>query len=181
MKSFHANVHIGVLMGFGWTVNEIAAHMGVSASAINARKYNTSHRGLIDTVAQWTEVGVARLVSERIRKAEEDFTERKRRLHAKGYKVVEKALNDALGDPENGIPAAPLEPIHLRAAEMGIERNEGKPLDRKAILTRNENVTTVSVDGDELDSILGEMARINEMRKSAFMLPPAGTQDAELV
>lgn len=180
-ESLHANIQVGIFMAFGWTVDEIAAHMGLSASAISARKQNTRHRGMIDTISAYAAVGVARLTSERIRKAEEDFNERKRRLHTKGYRVIEKALDSTLGDEEKGIAPATVETLHLRAAEMGIERTEGKPLDRKAILTRNENVTRCEVDDSDLNAILGEAEKINLLRKSALLLPPANVKDAELV
>lgn len=174
-SSLHANIQIGIYMAFGWTAEEMAAQMGVSASAINARKQNARHRGLIDTVREYASLGVARLTSERIRAAEEDFAEMRRDLHRDGYRVVKKTLRHALAQAEEVIP----EPIHLRAAEMGIERAEGKPLDRKAILTRNENVTRAEVDEIDLNGILGEAEQINLLRKSSLLLP--AVKDAEIV
>lgn len=180
-SSLHSNIQIGIYMAFGWTADEIAAQMGLSASAINARKQNARHRGMIDTVKEYAAVGVARLTSERIRKAENDFNDRKKRLHTKGYRVIEKALDSTLGDPDKGIAAASVEPLHLRAAEMGIERTEGKPLDRKAILTRNESFGRNEIDDADLHDILGEAERINQLRRSALLLPAASVKDAEIV
>lgn len=175
-ESLHANIQVGIYMAFNWTADEIAAQMGLSVSAINARKQNKRHRGMIDTVKEYAALGVARLTSERILKAEEDFRERKNRIHSKGYKVVEKVLDDGLKEETTNLTA-----IHLRAAEQGIERNEGRPLDRKAILNRYENAEQTQIDDADLHAILGEQDRINRLRDSSLLLTAGTVKDAEIV
>jgi hypothetical protein len=169
------SIQVGILVGFGWTSEEIAQHTGVTRSAISGQKQN--HRRLIDAVAAMTKVGVERLVATRIREAEMKFEEMKADLHKKGYRVMGKTLDHAMNLPDEISP----DTTHLRAAEMAIERTEGKPLDRKAILTRNENVEIRQIDGGDLDAILGEMALINEMRKSALQITDGKVKEAELV
>jgi hypothetical protein len=166
---------IGILIGAEWPVKDIAEHLGLSqATVFNHKK---RHGDAIQLVAGWTRLAIGRYVKARIEKAEADLAERKKSIHEKGYRVIEKKLDMALGEE-----TVVLDATDLRAAEMGIERTEGKPLDRKAILERSEHIYRVEVDGSDLDAVLGELAQINEMRRK--LLPPAEdttVRDAELV
>lgn len=157
------NIQIGIFLGADWTVGDIAQHLGVNSQAVSMRRCR--HKPLIDTVMAQTRVAISKYVETRIKAAEDDIQETKKRLHGKSYKLIEKTVNHGLKD-EVEQP----DQTHLRAAEMGIERTEGRPLDRKAILERNEHVYRIEVDGSDLDSVLQEVALINEMRRKA--LPP---------
>jgi uncharacterized membrane protein YkoI len=168
-KHDDTNIQVGIFIGADWKITDIAKHLGVSTQAIHARKGSEENRIVIDSVAGITRVALSKYIETRVRKMEEDFEERKKRLHTKGYKVIEKTLDHALAAPKEESP----DQTHLKAAEMGIERVEGKALDRKAILSRDEHVYRIEVDGDDLDSVLNEVAIINEMRKRALTAPLA--------
>lgn len=174
-------IQIGIMLGAEWSCSDIARHLGVTPQAIIQKRGRYRANGLIEQCKVWTKVAISKYVEERLKKAEDDMNERKQRLHKKGYRVLEKAVDHALSDEV-------IEPdqIHLKAAEIGIERVEGKALDRKAILERNEHVYRIEVDGDELEQVLHDVAEINEMRRK--LLPPAtdtvsnnSVQEAEVV
>ena len=164
------SMQIAVFQGAEWPVQSIADHLGVTRQAVY--QHIKRHEAYIATLSGFTKVAVDRYVSERVKQLEEDFKERKTRIHEKGYKVIEKKLNIALKDENDELDLS-----DLRAAEMGIERTEGKPLDRKAILERTEHVVIHEVDGDDLNGLLGEVAKLNELRRKAL---PAFAE-AELV
>jgi hypothetical protein len=175
-QSDEASIQVGILQGCDWSAQEIAAQLGVTANAIYERCRNPTHAPLIEKVRSWTQIGVTKKINERIKAAEDDFNERKRRLHTKGYRAIEKKLDEVVAEGST----VSIDAVHLRAAEMGIERTEGKPLDRKAILTRNENVTRAEVDELDLNGILGDLEETNRLRKSTLLIAGA-VQDADLV
>ncbi len=156
-------VEIAILLGAEWKTEEIARHYGITRQAVDMRI--ARYREHIDRVKAFTRVAISKKVEERLTRAEEDLQERKKKIHSKGYKLIEKKINLGL---EDGVDP---DSDHLRAAEIGIERTEGKALDRKAILGRMD-VYRHDVDGDELDEILGEVAKINEIRRLALPAAP---------
>lgn len=175
VASIETDIKIAAMLACEWTVADIALHFGITESAIRNRFDRYPHSEVIPQVRSWVRTAVDKYISDRIRAAEEDIREMKAKIHKDAYKLVKKTIDHGNKLPENEMP----DPVHLRAAEMGIERTEGKPLDRKAIMTRNENVTVKQVDSGELDEILREMAEINQLRKSTALIE--GVRDAEVV
>jgi len=169
------DIKIAAMLACDWKHQDIADHFGLHINAIRHRFDRYPHSDVIPQVRTWVRTALDRYIEDRLRAAEEDMREMKKELHKKSYKLVAKAVDHGLSQDESKMP----DPVHLRAAEMGIERTEGKPLDRKAIMTRNENVTRKEVDGGELDEILREMAQINQLRRPAGLIE--GVRDAEIV
>lgn len=171
------NMQVGIMLGCEWPLSEIAKQLGVSVAAVAQRKKRRESRQMIEKAQGFTRLAVAKYVQTRIHEAEDEIAQRKKSIMSKGYRTIEKTLDNALSE-EN----AEISPTHLKAAEMGIERTEGKPLDRKAILglTGEDLRGQRQVDGDDLDNILAEVARINELRKKSYPALPAFTE-GELV
>lgn len=160
------NIQVGIFIGCDWTLSDIAKHLGVSVAAISQRKKRRENRQVIERVSGYVRVAVSKYVQARVHEQENDIAERKKKILEKGYKTLEKTLDAGL------VPDAEVQPIHLKAAEMGIERTEGKPLDRRAILElTGADVRGREIDGGDLEDILAEVARINEMRKQTLALP----------
>lgn len=174
VEQIEKDIQIGAMIACEWTIADIALHYGLTEGAIRNRMDRYPHREVIPKAASWVRLALGKYVEDRLKDAESDIAARKKRLHTKAYHAIEKKLDEVVKEGSNVSPDA----VHLRAAEMGIERTEGKPLDRKAILTRNENVTVRQVDGDDLEAILREAAQINMIRKP---LQIAGVRDAETV
>lgn len=164
------NYQIGIFLGCDWTVQDVADHLGITRQAIYMRQKDPEAKAIQKAAETWTRAAISKYVEKRIQAKEEDLAEKKKRLRNKGYKLIEKTLDQGLETEE-------VNPIHLKAAEMGIEREEGKPLDRKAILSQSEHTYRLEVDGDDLAGLLAEVAQINELRRKAL---PA-FKDAEVV
>lgn len=175
VASIEKDIKIAAMLACEWSIADIALHFDLGESAIRNRFDRYPHSEVIPQVRSWVRTAMDKYIVDRIRAAEEDIRERKKKIHGEAYKLVEKTLKHGNAQSEAKMP----NPVHLRAAEMAIERTEGKPLDRKAILSRNENVTVKQVDGGELDALLQEMAEINQLRKPTGLLE--GVRDAEVV
>lgn len=162
------DIAIGIMIGAEWSNEDIARHFGVTTQALAMRKKRRRDRGnaIIDNVINWTRIAISKYVEARLQAAEQDFEARKKELRKKSYRLVEKTVDHGLSD-EVTRP----DQTHLHAAEIGIERVEGKALDRKAILSREEKIYRVDVDGSELDGLLHELAVITERRK--LLVAPA--------
>lgn len=159
------NYQIGIFLGADWTVPEIAQFLGVTTQAVYARQQRPTSKPIIETASAWSRIAFSKHLEKRIEKLQDDFDERKKRLHTKGYKLIEKKVDHALSE---SITGDEIDQTDLHAAEMAIERTEGKPLDRKAILERHEHIYQRQVDGPDLDEILNEVATLNEMRRKAL-------------
>lgn len=179
-------IQVACLKAAEWTDAEISVLLGVSQQAVNKRCMQ--HRPRIEQVMAFVRTGMARYIEKRIRDMESK-ADIKARIHKKAYAVVEKALDHGLQDSETAIgpngeiierSAVEVGAIHLKAADMGIERVEGKALDRKSIEQRTLTVN-VEVDGDKLDSVLRTAERLNQLRSAAYQLPPADVIEADLV
>ena len=174
-------IQVGLLLGAEWTVADIATHLGMTPQNIYAMKKRLRTNDVIERVKGWQSVAISKYIERRIAKKEQEIQERKERLLSKGYEVLEKTVDHTLKAAElaeeNDAPWTP-KAEQLAAANMGIERSEGKPLDRKAILERRETIHTVQVDGGDLEQVLREAAMLNEMRRKAL---PAAVLEAELV
>lgn len=172
-------IQIGLLLGAEWTHEDIATHLGISTGTITNRKKKLHDGDVIERVKGWTKVAISKYIEARLQKAEADLAEKKKRLMEKGYTVIEKTLDHTLIAADMAEKAeVPWKPdaVQLGAANIGIERTEGKPLDRKAILQRDEHVYRLEVDGEDLEHVLRTAAMLNEMRMKAL---PAGVIDVE--
>lgn len=161
---FDMKLQIGIMIGAEWSLTDIGQHFGVTSQAINMRKLRDKDK-LIERVAVWTRTAISKYIEDRIKAAEEDLQERKKRLHKKGYRLIEKVVDAGLeAEPED------VDMRHIIAAEKGIERTEGKPMDRKTIMAQSVSYH-VDVDGDDLMAVLNETARLNELRRLALPAP----------
>ena len=167
-------IQIGILLGCEWSIPEIAQHLGIVPGSVYNKRQKVRDKDVMERVKSWTKVGVSKYIEARIKKAEDDLAERKKRLLDKGYRVIERTVDGTLAAAEAAsaaeVPWKP-DPVQLTAANMGIERTEGKPLDRKSIEELRVNRYIVEVDGSDLEDVLATAAILNEMRLKA--LPPA--------
>jgi uncharacterized protein YhaN len=170
------------MRGCDWTAEDIARHFGVARTTING--HVQKHKKIVAEVEGWTRVAVSKHIEQRIasatKKALTDLETMKQKLRDDGYKLVHATVKHGLAqitDPETGqvmSDAPPPDSVHLKAAETGIERMEGKALDRKAIMGLVEHHHTHELDSADLDSVLSELAQMNEWRRA---LLPAQEQD----
>lgn len=166
------DIKIGLLTALGWKPSKIGEEIGMSYEGVHQRMIG-SKAAFIAQMTEWTRAYVAREVAARV--ASIDL---KQKINRKAYKTINKTLDHALDENTEEVSST-----HIMAAKEGLDRTEGKALDRKAILsqhTENLNVTVHHVDGDALDSIAEEARRINEMRRKA-LTAPADVMEATLV
>lgn len=176
-ESDDKTVQVAIYKALEWTEDEIAEVMGVSQPAINQRA--SRYRERIAQVMAWVNVAAAKYIEKRI-VALETKADVKKRIHEKGYKLVEKTLDQGLKDAEKttapdgtviDTPAVEVSMVHLRAADMAIERTEGKAVDHKRIESHSQRIT-VTVDGDRLERIFERADELNRRRIAAYQ-PPA--------
>jgi hypothetical protein len=187
-------IHIGIMRGCDWTAEDIARHFGVARTTING--HVQKHKKIVAEVEGWTRVAVSKHIEQRIasatRKALDDLETMKQRLRDDGYKLVHATVKHGLAqitDKETGevkINAPVPDSVHLKAAETGIERMEGKALDRKAIMGLVEHHHTHELDSADLDSVLSELAQMNERRRALLPVQEreqdywGGTQNTDI-
>lgn len=168
----NADIQCAIMIAAGWSVGEVAKFLGCSHVAIVQRRKR--HPETFRTVGEWTRLAIDRYIAQQLRDKDDEIAEIKKKIHNKAYRVVDKSLNHALALPDEEMP----QKEHLLAAEMAIDRNEGKAIDRKSIEQRSLNVNaTVDISVSTLDDVLREVSALNEMRKKA--LPPSQIEAIE--
>lgn len=182
------DIEIGILRGLDWSVPEIADHLGISVKGIEQRLYG-----------KWKErirrfEVIARTASAKKIGEIESKADVKAKIHRNAYKVIDKAIEQALEPSKvalkNGAPVldaagnqilVPVEVtlVHLEAVEQGLDRIEGKAVDRKAILERRELVNIRQVDEGALGRILEQADYLNQLRGGQALLPAPGQAQAD--
>lgn len=166
-----ADVQVGILIGAGWTTNDVAQLFGVTHVAIVQRRKRNA--ALINKVIEWTRMATDKYVAERIKEAEDEIAERKKNIKKKSYRIIEKTLDHGLAQDETSKP----EKEHLAAAEMALDRTEGKAIDRKQIHQLNETLNsgqTRDLSEGLLNNILTELQGITHIHRA---LPAASQPD----
>lgn len=168
------DIQIGILEGLEWTPGEIAERLDRSTEAVRLRKTGKK-RSFIEQIAAWTIEGVAKRVSARFAAADVQ-----RRVNEKAWRNVELLLDRAEKN-EDGSTVLLLDPLALATLREAFDRTQGKPLDRKAVLSQHTEIhqhqalvndERVEVGLDDLEGILAETKQLNSLRKRA-LLPPA--------
>ena len=147
----------------------------------------TAHRAFYDRTVEFLKP----LISARMAELKSSW-DIKHRNRDKGYKLIEKTLDQGLqethqvlvGKGENAqVVDLPVEPgmLHLTAANIAIERVEGRALGREARLSLNADdlERNREVDGEKLDQILDDLRHMAQLRGGQRALPPVETSEAE--
>ena len=145
------DTQIGIYLALEWNHQEIADAVGFQASAISKRLRAPGHAEAIEKAKSWASAASARYLAKKIRDIETK-ADIKARIHEKSYKLVERTVDD-------GLSAAEVGPVHLKAADMGIERVEGKALDRKAILSQNNTTVTHELSDETVGLLTAFMGK----------------------
>lgn len=157
------DTQIGIYLALEWNHQEIADAVGFQASAISKRLRAPGHAEAIEKAKSWASAASARYLAKKIRDIETK-ADIKARIHEKSYKLVERTVDD-------GLSAAEVGPVHLKAADMGIERVEGKALDRKTIESMHTEVRRVEISTGDFDDFLSEVRQLRGTLRAC--LPPA--------
>jgi hypothetical protein len=181
------NIQIGIYWGVGWTLEEIASILGLAHSAIRSR--TTYHRTRINEVKAWSSAASTAIIAKRIKENEEK-ADIKARIRTKGYQIIDKTLDQGLQEEQEVYDKRSKEvkkvPVvvnenHLKAADMAIERTEGKALDRKDIVRRDEKVIKHEIDASALLAAVAQMEKLNAMRTTAYLPAAPAAIEAEVI
>lgn len=176
------DIKLFILSGMGLPMREIAARLGREMDTLYKRQQRG--REAYGWIEQLAEAETERTVAARVQKIEAK-ADIKGRIHQKSYRVIERALDEPLRDGEMAcpecnakiaLPSAPVNSVHMKAAEIALDRNEGKPLDRRTVVEREERLIKHEVlhhiDAADLLNAVKQMERLATMR-GMMALPPA--------
>lgn len=176
------DIQIAVFESCEWKPGEIAERLNRSTEALRLRRTGKK-RAFIEEVGAIVQEGIAKRVAIRFAAADA-----KRRVNEKSWRGLE-AMLDRIEPNEKGEKVLVLDSLMLASFKEGLDRTEGKSLDRKAILSQHTEIhqqerlasdEMVEVDYEDLDGILAETRAINTMRKRT-LLPAASIPEAELI
>ena len=171
-KTEERDLLIAIYAAFGRTQDEIGKLLSPPLSMRGVQARISLHRSFFDRTVEFLKP----LISARMAEFKSSW-EIKHRNRDKGYRVIERVLDQALqethqvviGKGESAtVIELPVEPDmrHLAASGMAIDRVEGKALGREArlSLTGDDLDPSHEVDGRRLDQILDEMRQMAQLR-----------------
>lgn len=159
------DVQIGIYDALGLSAAAIAERVNLTEEQVSERRAGpAAHR--IDSIRAWTKDAMAERLDVEI--ASVDL---KRHINDMSYKLIEKGLvaaHDTVDIPCMECGRKPLiTTAQLAAAKEGLDRTEGKALDRKSILQQHSGKVehNYTVDGETISEILSELQRLNKLRE----------------
>jgi predicted Zn-ribbon and HTH transcriptional regulator len=181
-KSDWKDVQIGICRALEWTLEEAGELVGLSSQAVLMRQRSGKHAKAIAEAKSWTETASAKYLAKRVAAMEQRVEAMRKRLRDKGYSVIEKKLDHALQravcancgigrvdfeGPGQYLSECPhcqskeapvmveVSASHLAAANIGIEREEGKAL--QSFKSEHTEKRVIEVNAGDLDDFLGEV------------------------
>lgn len=164
------DIKVAILYAMGVRVEEIAARLDRKADTLYKRRAREYDR-LYSWVEKLVESELERNVAARVTKIQE-HADLKAQIQKQSYRGLKK-LVDRVDDE------GPPDVLLLGAVKEGLDRTEGKALDRKAILSRNENVNRTEISIDDLAEFMDEVRRLSAPREPQPLL--AAVPEADLV
>jgi len=160
------DIQIGVLAGFGYNFSEIARFAGVSEATVCRRRKERPE--FIGKIQNFAEIGCRTKLAEKLKEIETK-ADAKARIQAAAYERLEQLLERGEADPKE------LDFLLLASVKEGLDRTEGKALDRKAILMKQQQDVTVHVVLDEtVERIMSYASRFGQAQAA---LPPVEDDD----
>jgi transposase len=160
---------IGIALGLGMTVDEVAEHLGISRNTVY--RHSEKNRLFVDQVRAETEAIASKTIAKRITELESK-ADIKQRMSAKAYQRLEALLERTEDDG-----------LTLSALKEALDRTEGKAIDRKQIhqLSEHKETVTITHDSAHLDDVLGEMRQLNELRRRYLPAAPETVIEAQVI
>lgn len=162
------DVKLHVLYEMGVAMREIAAMLGREENTLYKRRLRTKEQ--FEWLGAIVRAQLEAVIAKRVQKIQEN-ADIKGRINKKSYEALEK-LVDRKDTPEF------VDVLLLGSLKEGIDRTEGKALDRKAILQRNEKITRTEVSIDDLAEFMEEVRRLNSPSETPLL---TAATEAELV
>jgi hypothetical protein len=167
------DIQIAIYDALGLLPDAVAERVKLSLEQVQERR-SGRQANRIETIRAWTKDAMAERLDVEI--ASVDV---KRHINDMSYKLIEKGLVAAHDTVDIACMECGRKPFittaQLAAAKEGLDRTEGKALDRKSILQQHSGKVehSYSVDGQNLSEILSELQRLNKLREG-FSAPSEG-------
>lgn len=165
------DTQIAIYDAMGLLPDAVAERVKLSLEQVQERR-SGRQANRIETIRAWTKDAMAERLDVEI--ASVDV---KRHINEMSYQLIEKGLQAALDTVDISCLECGRKPFittaQLTAAREGLDRTEGKALDRKSILQKHTGKVehSYSVDGQDLSEILSELSRLNKLREGFTASP----------
>jgi hypothetical protein len=159
------DIQIAIYDALGLSADAVAERVKLTAEQVQERR-SGQKSSRIDAIRAWTKDAMHERLDVEI--ASVDV---KRHINEMSYQLIEKGLTAALDTVDIACLECGRKPFittaQLTAAKEGLDRTEGKALDRKSILQQHTGKVehTYTVDGENLTEILAELSRLNKLRE----------------